>query len=71
MESKSKHGWFSQDAVRFLGSKLYLNEKGEFVEVNCVSEQPVTTFTRNWDDAVYVGTVLKFIKEKEKPKVIF
>lgn len=61
-----RYGWFSNKQAPMTGISLYLNTKGEEVEVTQVSL--TEALPSKYDDTVFVGEVTEFVRRKTKAK---
>lgn len=56
-----RHGFFSATAARFTATRIWRAEDGSLVEVSFVSD--TMTPDHGWDDLVYVGEVVEFVRQ--------
>jgi len=61
------HAWFSKKQAPLTGIVVYARADNSVVECTEVSES--ATYTANWDDAEYRGSVVRYVGRVTKPIV--
>lgn len=65
MNNQKKYGWYSQKGADSFGYVEYTNLDGEIVRVSTVTRDPEKCPLK-FDDAVFVGELKNFVREKWK-----